>query len=67
MAAERAKIMQRMTSRNNVIISFQNVKGITIVCHPGPTEMGILETAKKNPINAKGIAKMVCENLMSDK
>jgi hypothetical protein len=75
MAADRAKTMQRMT-RINLRIESSKLKGKFIFVYSGGTitvlEPGMAENqssliewiAKKNPITAKGIAKMVWENLM---
>ena len=64
MAALRAKTMQRMTSTNLIPSELQSkAGGKTFVCHPGITEV-FSKMARKKPINAKGIAKIVCENLM---
>ncbi len=67
MAAERAKIMQRMTSMNILNKVRISCGEKTSVCQPGTTECGVEKIPKKNPINAKGIAKMVWENFTSDK
>lgn len=40
-----------------------NKGGKTRLPHPGTTEV-FSNIARKKPINAKGIAKIVCENLM---
>ena len=64
MAALRANTMQRMTSTNLIPSEPQSkAGGKTFVCHPGITEV-FSKMARKKPINANGIAKMVCENLI---
>jgi len=65
--------MQIMTRRKVSIYCFK--KKTLVISYPHPIDLlrfhcptsDILKTATKNPINAKGIAKMVCENLISDK
>jgi len=59
--------MQRIMSKNNLISSPTEYGGKIIVCHPGMTDFGIDAIPKKNPINAKGNAKMVCENLTRER
>jgi hypothetical protein len=63
MAALRAKIIQRMT---NIKFINKNERGYIVVCHPGTTDTTIpgLRNARKNPIIANGIAKMVWENFI---
>ena len=38
-----------------------------VVCHPGVSVRGKRKIPKKNPINAKGIAKIVCENFIKER
>jgi hypothetical protein len=75
-AALRAVTMQMRTKRNLIPTLFHHTK--FVVSHPHPmvgfkfhcpaiTFNGFLTVAKKNPIIAKGKAKMVCENLTNDK
>jgi hypothetical protein len=60
-AALRAKIMQRMTSKS--LINKPLRKSPVIECEYDPGCDGNRSyTPKQNPINAKGIAKIVCEN-----
>ena len=76
MAAERAKIMQRITRINNFAIpqydisqlirgsSFKKIKNV-FPSKEKKSKAGVnlkKNSPKKNPINAKGIAKIVCEN-----
>ena len=64
MAALRAKIIQRMTKINRVINnSHGNCGGKIFLCQPGTIDV-TENKANANPINAKGIAKMVCENFI---
>jgi hypothetical protein len=53
--------------KNRLAIWSQGVCGGKIfVRQPGTIE-ATWESAKKKPINAKGMAKMVCENLISER
>ena len=79
MAAERAKIMQRITSKNLFIkivpsINAGNAKWGAVgdgeaICQPGTTETAnsYLVSPKKKPISANGIAKMVCEKVTKER
>ena len=64
MAALRAKTMHKMTRINLNNNKFQLYNGGKIlVFQPGTTEV-YSNIPKKNPISAKGIAKMVWENFI---
>ena len=59
MAELLAKIIQRITRINNFKIILIEVGANDIVCQRGTIEIVELNTPKKNPIIAKGIANMV--------
>lgn len=64
MAALRAKTIHRITRTNFSNNEFQSVNGGNIaVCHPGTSDV-YANNPRKNPIIAKGIAKMVWENFI---
>ena len=63
MAALLAKIIQRITKINLITKKYL---GKIVVCQPVPEYLKV-NIPKKKPTNAKGIAKMVCENFTRDK
>src|SRR5688572_10088664 len=72
MAALLAKIIHNTTIKSRMRMSvlltgISELPGYTLVCQPGMIEVGNANkslNARKKPINANGIAKMVWENLM---
>jgi hypothetical protein len=44
------------------MFSKSDPSGYIMACQPGITEYPMECTARKNPMKAKGMAKMVCEN-----
>ena len=67
MAAERAVTMQMRTSTNWRISELMNCEGKTTLFDPGTIDVCNTQIPSTNPINAKGIAKMVWENFIKER